>query len=536
LINDSNERTFVKFHWRPLLGTHGLAWDEAQKLAGQDPDFHRRDLWEAIDSGNYPEYEFGLQLIPEVDEHSFDFDLLDATKLVPEELVSVRWVGKMTLNRNPSEFFPEVEQVAFCTQNIVPGIDFSNDPLLQARNFSYLDTQLLRLGGPNFPELPINRPICPFMNHQRGGFMRQRITVGKFNYWPNRDSVCRPGDAFDNPEKGFEFYPEKIEGPSHSAIKTRLRSPKFAEHFKQATLFWNSLSNTEKAHLISAGQFELGRCDDKGVHQRVVNLLNHVDFHLAQSVGNFLGIEVKPLPTETAKHPSKKIRASLKSSPALSMDNTAKNTIATRRIAFLVADGYDAAALGAIRTSLKGGAAITFVVGPRRGPVLSSTNDGSSEGAFGEVIPDFAYHTARSTLFDAIVVIGNVNPQGYAQMGPAIHFVNEAYQHCKPIGAIGNGITALRYLGIQTSNDNNIVNDKGVLTLGTHSEWAGPILSGTIGAASVAGATSENPLTQAAGGLAHNLAGNELTHFAEQLTSLIAQHRFWNRNVSAIPA
>ena len=252
-INNKDKSCFVKFHWKPLLGVHSVCWDEAQKISGKDPDFHRRDLWEAIDKGNFPEWEFGVQIIPEEDEHKYPFDLLDPTKLIPEEMVPVIRVGKMTLNRNPDNFFAETEQVAFHPGHLVPGIDFSNDPLLQGRLFSYTDTQLSRLGSPNFHEIPINRSISPIHNNQRDGHMRQTVNADTTNYHPNSISGGCPFQA-KKTEGGFVSFTEKID-----AVKIRNRSKSFSDHFSQATLFFDSQSPAEQQHLIDALTFELGK-------------------------------------------------------------------------------------------------------------------------------------------------------------------------------------------------------------------------------------------------------------------------------------
>ncbi|MEM5774798.1 MAG: catalase, partial [Anaerolineaceae bacterium] len=263
-INAEGKARFVKFHWKPLLGVHSLVWDEAQKLAGKDPDWLRRDLWEAIEKGEYPEYELGVQIVEEEDEFAFDFDLLDPTKLIPEELVPVRKIGKMVLNRNPENFFAETEQVAFHPGNVVPGIDFTNDPLLQGRLFSYLDTQLIRLGGPNFAEIPINRPVVKVHNNQRDGYMRQRIDAGQTSYSPNS---LRNGDPVPASEEqgGYVHYDEKVEGN-----KIRARHESFGDHYSQARLFWNSQDDFEKQHIIDAFHFELGKVDNMEVRQRMV--------------------------------------------------------------------------------------------------------------------------------------------------------------------------------------------------------------------------------------------------------------------------
>jgi catalase len=282
-VNAEGRARFVKFHWRPLLGIHSMAWDETQKIAGKDPDFNRRDLWEAIEMGAYPEYEFGVQMIEEEDEHAFDFDILDPTKFWPQDEVPVRWIGKLVLDRNPDNFFAETEQVAFCPGNVVPGIDFSNDPLLQGRLFSYIDTQLIRLGGPNFHEIPINRPVAPVVNNQREGYHRTEINRGPVSYFPNSLGGNRPRPPTAE-EGGFVHYQEKVEGR-----KVRARSEKFRDFFSQAKLFWNSMSDAEKRHILRAFRFELGKVLDMGIRAQVVDLINNVDGDLAVAVAEGIG-------------------------------------------------------------------------------------------------------------------------------------------------------------------------------------------------------------------------------------------------------
>ena len=285
-VNEKGKSRFVKFHWKPLLGVHSVVWDEAQKISGIDPDFHRRDLWEAIENGDFPEWELGVQLVEEKDEHRFDFDLLDPTKLIPEEVVPVTRIGKMTLNRNPDNFFAETEQVAFHPGHLVSGIDFSNDPLLQGRLFSYTDTQLIRLGGPNFHEIPINRPIAPVHNNQRDGHMRQTINQGRVSYQPNSIGGGCPMQAKAD-MGGFVSFAEKIDAP-----KVRARSEKFFDHFSQAALFWNSQSPPEKAHIVQALRFELGKVEVPAIRERMVGLLTQIDKTLAGLVAQGLGLTV----------------------------------------------------------------------------------------------------------------------------------------------------------------------------------------------------------------------------------------------------
>src|SRR5471030_83386 len=286
-VNGEGKSTFVRFHWKPLAGKASLLWDEAQKLAGKDADFHRRDLWESIEAGDYPEYELGVQLIPEEDEFKFDFDLLDATKLIPEKLVPVEIIGKMVLNRNPDNYFAETEQVAFHPGHVVPGIDFSNDPLLQGRLFSYTDTQISRLGGPNFHEIPINRPVAPFHNGQREALHRTTIDKGRASYEPNSIDGGWPKETpAAAKDGGFETYPERID-----ANKIRQRSESFSDHFSQARLFFKSMSKHEQEHIISAYSFELGKVERLWIRERQVNeILANIDLELAKRVAQNLGL------------------------------------------------------------------------------------------------------------------------------------------------------------------------------------------------------------------------------------------------------
>ncbi|GAA4453339.1 catalase [Rurimicrobium arvi] len=433
LVNEAGLSHFVKFHWKPVLGVHSVCWDEAQKISGKDPDFHRRDLWDAIESGNYPEWELGIQVIPEADEHKFDFDLLDPTKIVPEELVPVQLIGRLTLNRNPDNFFAETEQVAFHVGNIVPGIDFTNDPLMQGRLFSYTDTQLIRLGGPNFHEIPINRPVVPVHNNQRDGFMRQTINKGKVSYSPNSLGGGCPYQA-GRMDAGFTSYPERID-----AEKVRRRSPSFFDHFSQARLFFNSQSEAEKNHIIDALSFELGKVQTIAIRERMLYTLSQVDKGLAAEVAYALGLkipsEVHPplnqsIPADgkpEVYQPTEK-QIKLQRSEALSMANTVKNTIRTRKIAILAADGVDEASVNTVSQLLKDEGAIVEIIAPRLG-TLQSEND--------EVIEVHqSFLTASSVFYDAVYVPGGTNSVATLEADPdAIHFLNEAFRHCKAIAA-----------------------------------------------------------------------------------------------------
>jgi catalase len=437
-INDKGVSNFVKFHWKPLLGVHSVAWDEAQNISGKDPDFHKRDLWEAIDSGAFPEWELGIQIVPEKDEFKFDFDLLDPTKLIPEEVVPVQRIGKMTLNRNPDNFFAETEQVAFHPGHLVPGIDFTNDPLLQGRLFSYTDTQLSRLGSPNFHEIPINRPIASVANNQRDGHMRQTIYSGKTSYEPNSIAANDPAQA-KAAEGGFTSYQERIDSK-----KIRERSRSFFDHFSQATLFFNSQSEPEKNHLIDALTFELGKVDSPVIRERMTGILTHVDKTLAAKVAAGLGIPVPKQPAYPINHsvpadgdqknfeplPPKN---NIQKSDALSMANTPKNSIKTRCIAILAADGVDEKSLSAMKIALEAEGAKTKIVAPKLGNL---------KGASGKQIKaDQTFLNTASVLFDAIYIpSGAQSANTLLGEANAIHFINEAYKHCKAIAAEGDGV------------------------------------------------------------------------------------------------
>lgn len=440
-VNKEGVASFVKFHWKPILGVHSVAWDEAQIISGKDPDFHRRDLWDAIESGAFPEWELGVQIIPEEDEFKFEFDLLDSTKLIPEELVPVQRIGKMTLNRNPDNFFAETEQVAFHLGNIVPGIDFTNDPLLQGRLFSYTDTQLLRLGGPNFHEIPINRPVVGVYNNQRDGHMRQTINKGKVSYSPNSLGENDPAQAKAS-EGGFVTYPERID-----AKKIRARSKSFFDHFSQAKLFFNSQSDPEKNHIVDALSFELGKVKTVAIRERMLGILSLIDGNLASEVAFALRIPVPqdpalplnhsmPADADPADYDSVMVEGSLVSSEALSMANTPKDTIETRKIAFLTADGVDGKSLNTVKNALLAEGAVVEIIAPRLGYVLTEDDE--------QIPVDHSYLTAASVLYDAVYVPGGTNSVATVEAeADAIHFLNQAFKHCKAIAADAQAIQVL---------------------------------------------------------------------------------------------
>lgn len=440
-INDEGKAHFVKFHFKPKLGVHSVAWDEAQKISGVDPDFHKRDLWESIESGNFPEWDFGVQLIPEEDEDKFDFDLLDPTKIIPEEEVPVEIFGTLTLNRNPDNFFAETEQVAFHPGHLVPGIDFSNDPLLQGRLFSYTDTQLSRLGSPNFHEIPINRSVNTVHNNQRDGHMRQQIVKGKVSYEPNSIGGGCPFQAMMS-EGGFTSHQERVSG-----TKIRARSESFVDHYSQAKLFYNSQSDYEKTHLQNALIFELSKVTVPEIRERVVGQLNFIDKSLAQTVASKVGVEVKelkfpnqslPADSNPADLQSEEREAHTRASEALSMANTVKNTIQGRKIGFIVASGADFGIINDLKNKLEDQNAVVEIIAPSLAPVKTDKGDA--------LTPKHSLTSTASVCFDALFIGAGeeaakelMNAENKHKM---LQFINEAYQHCKAI-YFGEGTEAI---------------------------------------------------------------------------------------------
>ena len=426
LINAKNEAFLVKFHWTPKQGVAQVVWDEALKLNGKDPDFHRRDLWDAIERGNYPEWELGAQIFTEEQAEEWDFDVLDPTKLVPEELVPITPLGKFILNRNPDEFFAETEQVAFSPANIVPGIDFSNDPLLQGRLFSYTDTHLHRLGTPNFNQIPINKPVCPFHTNRRGGFANQHIHKGKANYEPNSVDNNYPREAKED-KHAFASYPERVDGS-----KLRVRAESFADHFSQATLHYESLSKHEQQHIKDAYAFELSKVKSKGIRQRVISeLLSNIDQDLAKYVAEELGLKPDIKSLGSINFTSKK----------LSMDAFPASDIKQRKIAVLVHDGANANTVNTIKKWADENFAIAEVLAPNAAPVKSS------EGK--EIAVDGRQNGEPSVTYDAIVVVDGNNFDNFKADGVAKHYVLETYKHLKPIVLIGDKSKMLEILNLQ---------------------------------------------------------------------------------------
>lgn len=431
LVNEQRESVFCKFHWKPLQGTHSLVWDEAVKISGADPDFHRRDLWDAIESGDFPAWELGLQIFTEAQSDKFSFDVLDATKLVPEELVPVVPVGRMVLNRNPDNFFAETEQVAFCAAHVIPGIDFSNDPLLAGRIHSYADTQISRLGGPNFHEIPINSPVAPVQNNQRDGMHRQALHRGRVAYEPNS---LAGGCPFQAGSAGFVSFPAPV-----NQDKVRGNPEKFAEHYAQASLFFNSQSEVEKRHIVSAFRFELSKVGVLAIRERMVASLVNVSEALAAGVAAGLGMEVPAaLPRALVRPPKPEVLVS----PALSLlALPGECGIRTRQVAILVADGLDGPSLVAVREALIKEGAVVHFVGPRVGRFAVA--DGSAVEA------DKSIENSPSVLFDALVL-----PDGTRAVnvlsgnGQTLEYIKDQYRHCKAILALGASRQLLEMAGV----------------------------------------------------------------------------------------
>lgn len=441
LINAQGKSHFVKFHWTPKQGLSALVWDEAQKLAGKDPDFHRRDLYEAIENGVYPEWELGVQIVEEKDEMNFDFDLLDPTKIIPEELVPVTPIGRFVLNRNVDNFFAETEQVAFCPGHIVPGIDFTNDPLLQARLFSYTDTQLSRLGGPNFHQIPINKPVCPFHNNQRDGIHQHTIHKGQASYQPNsidNDWPAETPPAASN--GGFESYPEQISGH-----KLRQRSETFSDHFSQPRLYYKSLAPHEQKHVVDAYTFELSKVQRKHIRERQVQqILANIDLDLARQVGANLGIEVPDLTLDYKK-------TAVEKSAKLSFLAFPPEDIQGRKVAVLIHNLVKSDTLEAIKNwAIKEGA-VVHLLAPSLAPVKDHKDN--------IIVADGMQMAEPSIAYDAVIIPDGDNLNAVMQDGVARHYVLEAYKHLKPIAFLGNKSDLLEPLGL-VADEGTLVEDE----------------------------------------------------------------------------
>ncbi|MEK1927985.1 MAG: catalase [Rhizobium giardinii] len=445
LVNAKDESTFVKFIWKPKLGMQSVVWNEAVKINGADPDFHRRDLWNAIQSGDFPEWELNLQLFDQEFADSFDFDVLDPTKIIPEEILPPVAVGRLVLDRMPDNFFAETEQVAFMTQNVPPGIDFSNDPLLQGRNFSYLDTQLKRLGGPNFTHIPINAPKCPFAHFQQDGHMAMRNPVGRVNYQPNS---WNEGPR-ESPQKGFPAFADQVEGQ-----RARLRAESFADHYSQARQFFISQTATEQRHIVMALTFELSKCENPVIRERMISHLLNVDETLGAAVADKLGIKQLPEPADAAVRP----RDDLPASPALSIIKNGPDSFAGRKVGVLVSPGADAALLKKLQTAVEKEGAVMEVVAPKVGGVEAA--DGSWVEARHMI------DGGPSVLFDAVALI--LTEEGAERLtgeAAARDFVADAFAHCKFIGFTSGAAPLLQKAGVDPEADEGLIgldNPKGI--------------------------------------------------------------------------
>ena len=435
---DANDKsTFVKFLWKPKLGMQSVVWNEAVKINGADPDFHRRDLWEAVQSGNFPEWELQVQLFDQAFADSFDFDVLDATKLIPEEILPPVAVGRLVLDRMPDNFFADTEQVAFMTQNVPPGIDFSNDPLLQGRNFSYLDTQLKRLGSPNFTHIPINAPKCPFSHFQQDGHMAMRNPSGRANYQPNSWGM----GPRESPQRGHRSFAEPADGQ-----KVRLRAESFADHYSQARQFFNSQTVHEQNHIAMALTFELSKVETPAIRERMVSHLLNIEETLAATVAEKLGLKTLPEPADSAVTP----RDDLAASKALSIIENGPKSFEGRKVGVLVSDGADAGVLKKLAAALTEEGATMEIVAPKVGGVEAS--DGSWIEA------KHMIDGGPSVLFDAVALI--VSEEGAAMLAKqatARDFVPDAFAHCKFIGYTAAAGPLLAKAGVAMDEDEGLI-------------------------------------------------------------------------------
>ena len=420
LVNAKGQSTFVKFHWRPVAGAVSVIWDEAVKICGADPDFHRRDLFEAIARGDFPEYEFCIQTFDQEFADSFDFDVLDPTKLIPEEIIPLQVIGKMVLDRNVDNFFAETEQAAFHPGNVVPGIDFTNDPLLQGRLFSYTDTQLLRLGGPNFHELEVNRPRCPMRNFQRDGIKRQLVPTGRVAYEPNS---LDPAGPRESPDRGFRTFAAQ-NADDEQGDKLRIRPERFADHYSQARLFFRSMTEPEQRHIISAFAFELGKVETIPIRTRMLGHLMIIDDTLGTAVEQALGMEGMADTLTPARDP-----IDMDPSPMLSLIEKAKPTIMGRKVAALVTNGVDDGILEALRKAVEKEGALLAIIAPKIGGVTTAKGK--------KLLADQALSGAPSVLFDAVALLpSEAGAEALVKEAAAIDWLRDAFGHLKIIGYV----------------------------------------------------------------------------------------------------
>ncbi|MBB3138606.1 catalase [Rhizobium pisi] len=436
-VNAADESTFVKFHWKPKLGLQSVTWNEAVKINGADPDFHRRDLWQSIQSGAFPEWELCVQLFDQDFADAFDFDILDPTKIIPEEILPVKPIGRLVLDRMPENFFAETEQVAFMTQNVPPGIDFSNDPLLQGRNFSYLDTQLKRLGGPNFTHLPINAPKCPFHNFQQDGHMAMRNPVGRVNYQPNS---WNQGPR-ESPVQGYRHFPAEEQGS-----KVRLRPESFADHYSQARQFYISQTPPEQRHIAAALIFELSKVETPVIRERMVSHLMNIDETLASKVGHALGFKSMPKPADAAMP----TRQDLEPSPPLSIIERGPKRFEGRKLGILVSDGTDGVIFNALLAQITEQKATFEVIAPKIGGVTLS--DGKWIEAHQMI------DGGPSVLYDAVALLPSAEGTGdLLKEATARDFVADAFVHCKFIGFVETALPLMQKAGIADSLDEGVI-------------------------------------------------------------------------------
>ena len=445
LINQDGKSHFVKFHWKPKQGLQSVVWNEALKINGADPDFHRRDMWDAIDAGDYPQWDLGIQVFDDDFADKFEFDVLDATKIIPEEQVPVEIIGTLTLDANVDNFFAETEQVAFCTQNIVPGIDHSDDPLLQGRNFSYLDTQLKRLGGPNFTHIPINAPKCPVRHFQQDGHMAMHNPKGRANYEPNSwgmgDGAEEERGPRASPEIGFQSYPAEISGP-----KVRVRSETFADHYSQARQFFISQTPVEQTHMANALTFELSKVERMDIRKRMVGHLRHIDDGLSQEVAEGIGLTELPDKVPAARKPI----TDLPESPALSILKNGPNNFKGRKLGIYIAEGADAGVVRALQNSAKDAGAMAKIIAPH------ITGAKLSDGKMMEA--DEKIDGGPSVVFDAVaVVMSEASAKRYSNDKPSIDFVNDAFAHAKFVAYVPAVQALFESAGVWKRKDDGFV-------------------------------------------------------------------------------
>jgi catalase len=450
LVTAEGKSTFVKFHWKPKLGMQSVVWNEAVKINGADPDFHRRDLWNAIQSGNYPEWELGLQLFDDKFADSFEFDVLDATKLIPEEQVPIRRVGRLVLDRCVDNFFAETEQVAFCTNNIIPGVDFSNDPLLQGRNFSYLDTQVKRLGGPNFTHIPVNAPKCPFHHFQQDGHMAMTNPKGRVNYEPNSWGGAEGGPR-ESREIGFRSFPAEEKGH-----KVRERSESFADHYSQARQFYVSQTKVEQGHIADALVFELSKVETPAIRARVVSHLPNIDAKLADRVAKGLGLTQKVQTAQAAVE----TRKDLKASKALSIALNPPKSFAGRKVGALVTNGVDRSLLDALKKELEAEGAMLEIIAPTVGGV--ETSDGT------RIVADQKIGGGPSVLYDAVAILPSEEGATLLLKNAAARdFVSDAFAHLKFIAWVRAAMPLFEKAGIAGDMDNGFIELTGAKSAAT---------------------------------------------------------------------